>query len=243
MTRLPPRHEQEGLRYPTTGEEIECCSMRLGDCNWRHRAVLGVSPLGLPLVRSSISHRPIALWPHEWRWPNLREEFKILLVGEINPYGSNPRLALYHLPRGAAGDRLRRIFGLSDRAYVRNFDRINLCEGEWSSTLAARRAREIVEDGRWGVVVLLGRRVQDAFAGPPFFETTRLAVGRSPGSSSGPGSPLLVSLPHPSGRCRLWNDPSSVMRARQILRDAVPWGAWGGALDALDDGSPRGDAP
>ena len=39
---------------------------------------------------------------------------KILLVGEANPYGEDPKYALFPQPRRAAGNRLRLIFGLTD---------------------------------------------------------------------------------------------------------------------------------
>lgn len=32
---------------------------------------------------------------------------RLIIVGELNPYGSGPSWALHHLPRGASGDRLR----------------------------------------------------------------------------------------------------------------------------------------
>ena len=38
---------------------------------------------------------------------------------------------------------------------------------------------------------------------------------------------FLVSLPHPSGLCRAWNEPSAVARARDILRRACPDVPWG----------------
>ena len=56
---------------------------------------------------------------------------RVLLVGEVNPYGADPRMALYHLPRGASGDRLREILGLDDATYIRRLSRVNLCTGRW----------------------------------------------------------------------------------------------------------------
>ncbi len=125
-----------------------------------------------------------------------------LLVGEVNPYGSDPGMALYPLPEGASGDRLRRILGMTRAEYLRTFDRVNLCEGTWSTAAARRRAKELICGGRPGYV-LLGRRVAEAFG-----------WRRWPAFSS---NFHFVFLPHPSGRCREWDRLGSEERARQLV--------------------------
>jgi hypothetical protein len=40
--------------------------------------------------------------------------FPLVIVGEVNLYDPDPSLALYHLPRGVSGDRLRTLMGLTD---------------------------------------------------------------------------------------------------------------------------------
>lgn len=140
---------------------------------------------------------------------------RVVVVGEVNPYGADPRLALYHLPRRASGDRLRVILGLSDADYLRHLARRNLCAGRWDCAVARRVAQSLLEED-FSAYVLLGRRVAGAFRVPYGFEVARR------------GLKTLVSLPHPSGLCRVWNEPGSTGRAREILRRhvlGVPWGA------------------
>jgi hypothetical protein len=132
---------------------------------------------------------------------------KTLIVGELNPYGSDPHFALYPLPAGAAGDRLCRILGLRRGDYLARFDRVNLCDGKWSASAARERAGEIM-DSDHERVVLLGSKVAKAF-GVPFrpFEFV-------PGCWQ-----TLLVLPHPSGRCRIWNDHRSVTNAKLAVAE------------------------
>ncbi len=140
----------------------------------------------------------------------------VLVVGELNPYGADPRMALFHLPRRASGDRLRQILGLSDVDYSRLLAKLNLCAGRWSTPAARRRARLVLETGAAPrVLVLLGQRVRDAFGAPDFY---RVGVV---------GEKLVATLPHPSGLCRLWNDPGAVGRARSACEAVAPWVPWG----------------
>jgi len=129
---------------------------------------------------------------------------KPLLVGESNPYSSDDEDALLPWPRGATGDRLRRILALSDKEYLATFDRANLLPTpRWSKTRAAVKVSQLHHVKR----VLLGARVASAHGLPyvPFHEFFR------------EGYRLLV-LPHPSGRCRIWNDRSAAGKARAAVR-------------------------
>ena len=76
--------------------------------------------------------------------------------------------------------------------------------------LAKRRAAVLASEFLLGrTVVLLGARVAEAFG--EIYTHFMLY----------PGVRLnFVSLPHPSGRCRLWNEPESYERARAVLRAA-----------------------
>jgi len=139
---------------------------------------------------------------------------RVVVVGEVNPYGADPSLALYHLPRRASGDRFRTIAGLSDADYLRHLARRNLCLGRWEARSARLAAQAVLGEG-FEVCVLLGRRVADAFGGNASFYLVQ-REGR-----------LLLSLPHPSGRCRVWNEPWAAARAREVLRLAAPWVPWG----------------
>jgi hypothetical protein len=140
---------------------------------------------------------------------------KPLLVGESNPYGADPEMAL--LP--AVGGLLRSpVMGISRDEYLRRFDRANLCEGRWSMPAARREVRRLIDE-RSGVpapanvLVLLGRRVVEAAFGRGYMPEpfTRW---------QSEGGPTLVVLPHPSGLCRLWSEPGAFERARAALRAA-----------------------
>lgn len=161
------------------------------------------------------------------------EVTRTLLVGEVDPHSSDPRMALHVEPAGAAGSRLARILGLSPQQYLDAFDRANLCGGGWDGRVA-RAAADAVFAERAGrtSVVLLGARVCRAFgvAFEPFtaFEMTRVLGGRT----------LTLRgcvLPHPSGRCRVWNDPASAVRAvAAVAAVADPCVSCGEPLDMCE---------
>jgi uracil-DNA glycosylase len=156
---------------------------------------------------------------------------RVLLVGEVNPYGADPRMALYHLPRGASGDRLREILGLDDATYGLHLSMVNLCAGRWSTRAARDLAGRLLAARPEQVFVLLGARVRDALDGPSFLEHELRWV------DGGARSKTLLSLPHPSGRNLLWNDPAARGRAREALRQLAPEISWGRA-----DADSRGEA-
>ena len=148
---------------------------------------------------------------------------RVLLVGELNPYGAEPEFALYCHPPGCSGARLRLILGLSEDLYL-DLHRSNLCTGDWSKEQAKTKARELLSsDSPWSVMVLLGRKVAEVFEkldGEPLiaFSSRPCCSGKT-----------LVSLPHPSGRnAALWNLRARE-RAREILRGLVPELPWGSA--------------
>lgn len=134
---------------------------------------------------------------------------KILLVGELNPFGAEPGYALYPIPRASSGNRLRLILGLTDRQYLREHDRVNLCTGSFSAKAAVAKALEIHRTG--GGVVLLGVKVakafRDASAYPDVFQ---------PFSLERVDGVWYLTLPHPSGRNLVWNDPDSGKKAAAL---------------------------
>jgi hypothetical protein len=154
---------------------------------------------------------------------------RVLLCGELNPYGADPEFALYCHPPGCSGARLRLILGLSEDQYL-DLHRANLCAGAWSKEQAKARALELLApDSPWSVMVLLGRKVAEVFEkldGEPLIAFSSRAC--RPGMT-------LVSLPHPSGRnAALWNLRARE-RAREILRGLVPELPWG--LDTSTEGT------
>lgn len=155
---------------------------------------------------------------------------EILLVGEDNPYGQDPRFALYHKPRHASGNRLRQHLGLRDATYER-LQKINLCTKKWSLREARERAQLLTERGAVGglrIIVLLGAKVRDAFG----LEMEFFGVLSDPAVT-----PVFVLLPHPSGLNRLWNQPGARERAQAILRRLMPSVPWGEISPAETAGS------
>lgn len=141
---------------------------------------------------------------------------KVVLVGELNPYGADPRYALYDEPPQSAGGRMRRLVcGLPRREYLR-LGRVNLCAGKWSTPAARERARILSDMAEHPAFVLLGRRVARAFG-----------TDLEPFAWRRFESATLVALPHPSGLCRVWNEPGAFERARAVLREACPEVPWG----------------
>lgn len=146
---------------------------------------------------------------------------KPLLVGESNPYGSDPEYALFPNPGNSAGARLARILGMDVSAYLRAFDRVNLipgmvcpCDrhrGGWCPPCARAAAKGLTAPFR----VLLGARVTAAH-GAQFHPFTTVEFG------GGERRGWWLLLPHPSGRSRLWNDPVNTPRVRaavSLIRD------------------------
>ena len=134
---------------------------------------------------------------------------KPLLVGESNPYGADPKFALYPAPEGSAGERLCcLIFGMYRKDYLREFERCNLCADKWSMAEARWRAAEL---RTWkGPLLLFGAKVARAFGFDPFGPFTVADGGKT------------LVLPHPSGLCRMWNDPDAVPRARVLVAEVCP---------------------
>lgn len=138
---------------------------------------------------------------------------KPLLIGEQNPYQTDPRIAqrfaLYPDPPGCAGWRLcKLVMGLEPADYLTRFDRVNLCAGKWSTRTAHTSAIQIQANSD-RTLVLLGAKVSRAFGCTftPFSHGYRL------------GQPCVI-LPHPSGLSRAWDDPGAFERARAVLREA-----------------------
>lgn len=134
---------------------------------------------------------------------------KVLLVGEHNPYGSAPGFELYPAPQRSAGYRLCCvILGYPRREYLETFDRCNLVVApKWSAPAAREAATKLKHDRR----VLLGAKVAAAH-GVPFtpFEAVKGEGWRG------------VVLPHPSGRCRLWEEAGAYGRAREAVATLKP---------------------
>lgn len=141
---------------------------------------------------------------------------EVLLVGEDNPQSSDPRHALFPYPAGCAGNRLQeRILGLSTAHYLALW-RTNLCSPRWRAAEARIRAEDLLV-GPWRVIVMLGRKVGDAFGHVMGVPVAPWGTYLPPGSDK-----ILLSLPHPSGRNLAWNDPRAAGTARKLIDGLVP---------------------
>lgn len=143
---------------------------------------------------------------------------RVWLIGEQNPYGADPRYALYPLPPHAAGGRLAKILGMDDRTYLRAFVRRNLLTASKWSAKEARIAADVllathpVHDR----LVLCGTKVAAAFD-VPFQENLCVPKHMRIGRRFKTERHVLV-IPHPSGLNRLWStDPTIAQR----VKDAV----------------------
>lgn len=134
-----------------------------------------------------------------WSWA--------VLIGESNPYSLRPSDSLLCYPDGASGVRLRRILGMTESAYLSQFSRYNLFSHDerWSAPVARERAGQVMLAHRRQALILLGARVGEAFG-----------VGREAFRLFS-GSVVAMTLPHPSGRSRLWDLPGQGARARRLL--------------------------
>lgn len=146
------------------------------------------------------------------RSPAEPEVDRVLLVGEINPYGSDPRFALYPSPVGSAGHRLAAILGMEAREYLRAFARVNLLTTatRWSTPAGRAAARALTHSRR----ILLGAKVCAAH-GVPFVPFTFVDEH----STTDYGTWRGLILPHPSGINRAWNLASNKALARDLVRD------------------------
>lgn len=132
----------------------------------------------------------------------------LLIVGEAPTADTVGRPAFSN----RSGDRLASLLGLAGAGELtREHDTVNLrsrADGAWDRRAAADAAQAILAVAPHDRVVLCGRRVADAF-GVPF---DPVATCRLPGHRVG------LVIPHPSGRCRHWNDPATAQIASDALR-------------------------
>ena len=136
---------------------------------------------------------------------------KPLLVGEANPYGSDPYYALYPDPQGCAGWNLcHRVMQLDPDEYLERFERVNLCPRKWSMKEARERASAYRVATNTERIVLLGAKVTKAFLDQKF----------NPFTIQRTVTLTYVQLPHPSGLSRAWHEPGAFERARKVLREA-----------------------
>lgn len=146
---------------------------------------------------------------------------RLLVIGEAPGPNTDPRHPVGPLPLSSAGGRLCAMMGLTSREYLRRVDRINLLPvypgGSWSVIVARAAADNLRCSGlfRGRNVILLGRRVQEAFYGnatmPPYCQM----------GLSGRGQCMIGFIPHPSGRNLWYNDKKNMKKVKKFLKEVL----------------------
>ena len=144
------------------------------------------------------------------------------LIGEAPGPNTDAKLPLFPVPNSSAAGRLLRYADIHPSYYLGRLARMNLCDDEWSERRAvAGRVRAIsylldatnFYEGKPLRVLLLGGRVAKtwAFSGSFGYEELDLV-----------GVVLRIAwIPHPSGRCHLYNERKNQLRARRAVQWAV----------------------
>jgi uracil-DNA glycosylase len=141
---------------------------------------------------------------------------RVVLVGEAPGKRDTGRTPLLGQNRGASGSRLRVMCGMSEREW-RDVRRINLftrLPDQWDNSLAHDTAHAMMHAMlRRYRVICQGRRVARAFG------VSTLPMCTWQILHDAYIGPCIVSmLPHPSGRCRAYNDAATRDRAARFLQ-------------------------
>lgn len=134
-----------------------------------------------------------------------------ILLAMCNPRSSDPDLALWPDPPGCSGHRLWQLLhgrtGATQEDYCRTFDRRNLLRGRWWSPGVAREfAPRFIAGVTGREVLVLGGEVRDALGLPRLLVHPQELHGVT-----------WRQLPHPSGRCRWYNDEDNRLTAALLL--------------------------
>lgn len=138
-----------------------------------------------------------------------------ILLGMNNPLSEKPEHALFPHPPGCTGWRiwqmLRDFAGeeVTRAQYLAAFDRRNLVDGKtWDRGRALAGVDKFVVDVRERVVVVFGEAPRVALRLPKLLMHPQLI-----------GDVTWRQLPHPSGRCRWYNDPNNRAAAGTLLAE------------------------
>lgn len=137
------------------------------------------------------------------------------IIGEAPGRNTSPKLPLFPFPASSAGGRLMAYSGMKPTNYLATFHRRNVQTvlAPWSAPHARELATYIerdMVDAKIHRVLLLGTRVGAAFEVGGLWSTLTTTSGIT-----------YFVIPHPSGRCRVYNDEPARARARAALRWAA----------------------
>jgi len=147
-----------------------------------------------------------------------------LIVGEAPGPNTDARFPLFPHPSNSAGARLLKYSGVEPTTWLGKLVRVNLCDGAWSARRAAAgRARVLAYllddanfyDGEPLRVLLLGARVARTWSCYGSFGYVEEHLYQGGGVND--RVIRMAWIPHPSGRCRLYNDRRNQLRARRAV--------------------------
>ena len=138
-----------------------------------------------------------------------------VLLGMNNPHTPHPEFSLYPDPPRCAGWNLWQLSGLTKEGYLEKYERRNMLDKlSWSRSDAQKGAEALRAELATRTVVLLGNDVSRLmWVG----DIEKDYVWRQKKEGG-----WWARMPHPSGRCRWWNDPLEREAARIFLRELVP---------------------
>jgi len=121
---------------------------------------------------------------------------------------------------GRSGKRLAELLGMELDEFREEFHLVNLLShfpgkarfgkaDDFPLSLAREKAKGF-DFSKYDVVIMLGRNVQKAL------EISLPWLGKRERDGT-----IFFALPHPSGLCRWWNDPSNVEKASRALREIL----------------------
>lgn len=192
------------------------------------RAVDAIAPADTPMCRSVatwIDTRPYHMTPLELRLAAVKLEIKTrdiegpaigAIIGEAPGPNTSPKLPIFPFPASSAGGRLMSYSRMRPAEYLGKLYRKNLFTTflpGWCAP-AARELASYIErdlaDMKIRRVLLLGTRVGAAFE-----------VGGLWSSLTTTSGITFLVIPHPSGRCRVYNDEAARKRAGAAIRWAA----------------------
>ena len=155
-----------------------------------------------------------------------------------NPLSSDPKMALYPHPVNCAGWRVWKMLDdvcedhVSKALYLEKFERRNvLSSREWSWREASEAGRALMDELSGRTMAVLGVQTARALGLP------RLPWCQWGQHSHLPGPTTYCIIPHPSGRCREYNDPTMRERVGLLLTDMLVLGVPSAAV--APEASPR----
>lgn len=150
-------------------------------------------------------------------------QVRTIIIGVSDPYTTDPSHALSAREANSAGSRLYRMlveyegrsgrFPSSPLEYEDSFERLNLCVSSWDIREASRKVLKLALYLHGRRVLFLGNSVAGCasatldFPRPPKWEWVRV---QKHGFD-------CASVPHPSGRCRDYNELSNRLKTGSVL--------------------------